>query len=193
MRARNSLAALLWLVCAGAHAQDIAADETKNDYISYAAPSGQFACARPRNGWQTIEGRDALGEVIYFMGPENPAKTYRTGYSIRWMNAETPGFIDAKHQVDFLRATDKATGQRATPVRPMRVAGLLARTFEILETRVLPADKLPASESELHHYVAVIPSGAGYYLIRLSATRDVYLDYRDEWIRFLKSFQPVGS
>ena len=60
------------------------------------------------------------------------------------------------------------------------------------KTRRLPADHAPSIEDELHHYVAVIPSGESYYIVKLSSTRDVYLEYRELFVRFLRSFKPLG-
>ena len=40
--------------------------------------------------------------------------------------------------------------------------------------------------------MAVIPSGLNYYLVRLSSAREVYLDFREDYMRCLKTFKPLG-
>jgi len=177
------------LAAAPLRSQDSAPPEPK--FKSYAPASGLFACEIP-SSWSPVEEEDALGPVAHILGPDNPAGTFRTGLSVRWFEPGLPGFLDAKKAIDFLRRPDRALDRHATPVRPLRVSGLLGRSFELFETRLLPLEQLPASPEVIHHYVAVIPSGAGYYVIRLSSTRDVYLDFRDEFSRFLKNFQPLG-
>ena len=98
--------------------------------------------------------------------------------------------MEWKDAVERLRRADKSAGREATPVKLVRSGGVLARVFEVTETRRLPPERLPSSEKALHHYVAVVPSGAGYFIARLSSSRDVYLDYKEDWARFLKSFRP---
>ncbi|MDD5629563.1 MAG: hypothetical protein PHU21_10900 [Elusimicrobia bacterium] len=195
MWTRNSL--LLWaaLSCAApARAQETGpagGREPKADHVHYLAPSHLFSCEAPR-GWQAFETEDALGPVVRLLGPDNPAGTYRAGLSVRWVEKGGPGYVEAKQAVEEMRRSDKDTKRSATAVTPMRVEGLLARLFEVVETRVLPLERLPAAEAQIHHYVAVIPSGRNYYLVRLSSARDVYLDFREDYLRCLKTFKPLA-
>ena len=56
----------------------------------------------------------------------------------------------------------------------------------------MPADDGPAFEEELHYYVAVIPVGEAYYLVRLVSSRATYLEYRDDFVRFMKSLRTLS-
>ena len=69
----------------------------------------------------------------------------------------------------------------------------MGRVFEVYATRRLPAQRLPMIEEQLHHYVALVPSGESYFVIRLSSSRDVYLDYRELFVQFLRSFKALGA
>ena len=155
----------------------------------YTPASHTFYCDVPV-GWHPFEDED--GFAVHLIGPDNPAGTYRTGVDVRWVERGQPGWVPQKKLVDDMRRSDSVTERSATSVRPMRIAGILARIFEVSETRWLPADQLPAVAEPLHHYVAVIPSGESYYLINLSSSRDVYLDFRNMFVDFLKSFKPLG-
>ena len=148
-----------------------------------------FACEIPR-AWQAFDEEEPQGSVAHILGPDNPAGTYRTGIDVHWVERGQPGFVEWKDAVERMRRADKETSREASPVRLFRTGGTLARVFEVTENRRLPPDRLPSSEQALHHYVAVVPSGSSYYIVRLSSTRDVYLDYKDEWARFLKTFRP---
>ena len=163
----------------------------KSKTMLYLPPSHLFSCELP-SAWRAFEEEDALGPVVRLLGPDNPAGTYRTGLSVRWFEKGSPGYVEPKKAVDDMRRSDKETKRSATGVMPMRVGGLLGRLFEVVETRALPLERLPAVEEQVHHYVAVIPSGFNYYLIRLSSTRDVYLDFREDYMLCLKTFKPLG-
>jgi hypothetical protein len=165
--------------------------EPKAKHVFYLAPSHLFACEVPAD-WRAFETEDALGPVVRLLGPDNPAGTYRTGLSVRWFEKGAPGYLDPQKAVEDMRRPDKDVQRSATAVAHMRVAGQLARLFEVVETRTLPLERLPADEEEIHDYVAVIPSGYNYYLVRLSSTRDVYLDFREDYMRCLKTFKPMG-
>jgi hypothetical protein len=157
----------------------------------YMPPSRLFSCELP-SAWQALEDEDALGPVVRLLGPDNPAGTYRTGFSVRWLEKGAPGYVEPQKAVEKMRRSDKETGRSAGGVSVMRVGGLLARLFEVVETRVLPLERLPARDQALHHYIAVIPNGENYYLLRFSSTRDVYLDFREDYFRCLRTFKALG-
>lgn len=160
--------------------------------LRYTPASRGFYCDIPAEGWHAFEEEETAGSVVHILGPDNPSGTYRTGIDVRWVEKGQPGFVPFKEAIEDLRRADKRTGRAATGIRPLRISGILARTFEVNEPRLLPQDQLPALEEAVHHYVAVIPSGESYFVIRLSSTRDVYLDYRDLFVEFLKSFKALG-
>jgi hypothetical protein len=84
-------------------------------------------------------------------------------------------------------------GREATIVHPLRVGAGLARIFEVTETRRVPMDSGVSAPLEIHQYVAVIPRGEAYFVVRLITGRSNYLDFRDDFVRFLKSMKPVGA
>ncbi len=178
MNPASGLALLLALAALGLWAQE--APETR-----YMPASRSFACDLPQ-GWQAFE-EDPSGSVVHLLGPDNPSGSYRTGIDIRLLEGKRP-YRDVLAE---LRRSDPETGRAATAVRPLRIPAALARTFEVVETRWLPEERLPALAEELHHYVALIPSGESLYLVRLSSSRDVYLEHRELFVRFLKSFKPL--
>ena len=191
---RRRISRFLWaaLLCAAPlRAQMTEPGAATAKHVLYLAPSHLFACEVPA-GWPAFETEDALGPVVRLLGPDNPAGTYRAGLSVRWFEKGSPGYVEPQKAVDEMRRSDKDTKRSSTAVRHMRVGGLLARIFEVVETRTLPLERLPAEEKPIHHYVAVIPIGLNYYLVRFSSTRDVYLDFREDYIRCLDTFKPLG-
>lgn len=176
MRAGISLVFLLAV-------SNLAADEGR--YKTWSPANRSFSCEIPR-AWQAFDEEDAA----HVLGPDDPSSSYRAGFDVHWVERGQPGFVEWKDAVDRLRRADKDTGRQATPVRLVRSGGVLSRVFEVTENRRLPPERLPSSERAIHHYVAVVPSGAGYFVVRLSSGRDVYLDYKEDWARFLKSFRP---
>jgi hypothetical protein len=187
----------LWaaLLCAAPlRAQEMEPGEAqapKAKHVLYLAPSHLFSCEVPAE-WGAFETEDALGPVVRLLGPDNPAGTYRTGLSVRWFEKGSLGYVDPKKAVDDMHRPDKDIRRSVTAVSHMRVGGLLARLFEVVETRTLPLERLPADEEQIHDYVAVIPSGFNYYLVRLSSSREVYLDFREDYLRCLRTFKPLG-
>ncbi|MBI4371907.1 MAG: hypothetical protein HY552_06390 [Elusimicrobia bacterium] len=203
MRASVVLALLLsaaparadWLLDAqrAANAPSGAAPERPRDsWTSFTPESGLFSADLPAEGWRTLEEEGADGLVARALGPDEPGGTLRAALSVRLLDRETPGYLPAKEAVEALRRPDPALERSASPVRVVRTPAGLARVFEVLETRRLPADEGPSLSTQVHAYVAVIPRGDSYYLIRLLSTRAAYLDYRDLFARFLASFRAVG-
>ncbi len=177
-----ALALLAWaFICAPASA-------ASPRLVRWQPDSKLFYCDVPA-GWTPFEEEDQAGSAVHLLGPDAPTGDFRAGIDIRWVEKGQPGFVPAKKLVEELRRDDKPTDRHSTPIHPMRVNSLLARTFEVQETRRLPPEGLPAVEEELHQYVAVIPSGESYFLVTLASSRETYLDYRQLFIDFLHSFK----
>jgi hypothetical protein len=191
MPARISLLLAVLLCAAPARAQETEPEAPKAKSVTYTPPSRIFSCELPSD-WQGMEEEDALGPVARVIGPDDPSGNYRTGLTVRLFEHGQPGFVEVKKAVDLMRRSDKIVDRSATPVQPMRVAGLLARLFEVTEEWILPLERLPATEEAIHSYIAVIPSGSDYYVLRLSSARDVYMDFREDFFRCLRTFRPSG-
>jgi hypothetical protein len=153
----------------------------------YVPESRTFACELPGPDWQAFEVEEPSGVSVHLMAPGDPNSPYRTGIDVRLFERGQSGFVSIKEAIDRMRRG------RATAVKTLRLPGSLVRLFEVTESRWLPQDSLPARQEELHHYVAVIPSGESYYVLRLSSPVGVYLDYRLSFLAFLKSFRPLGA
>jgi len=125
------------------------------------------------------------------LGPDDPSGALRAMLTVRLIDRDAPNFTPAKEAVDAMRRP--APGREPSPTHPLRVGAGLARIFEIVETRRLPADEGPSAPVALHQYVAVIPRGEAYYLVRLTSGRVNYLDYRDFFVEFLKNLKPIGA
>lgn len=184
------LLALLLLVPAAARAQ---ADRSETDSplrpARYTPPSRMFTCDVPK-GWSVFEEDEGSGAAVHMLGPENAEGTFRSGLDVRFMEKGSAGYLPYRKFVDLMRKENEETQRSATSIRTMRTGAGLARVFEISETRRLPPDRLPSLEEQLHRYVAIIPSGDNYYFISLASTRDTYLDFRDLWAEFLRTFYP---
>ncbi|MEK7388904.1 MAG: hypothetical protein AAB036_04335 [Elusimicrobiota bacterium] len=152
-----------------------------------------FSGEIPTQGWWPMEEESWRGPVFFLLGPDSPSAALRATLSVRFYDKDTPGYAPIKKAVDLMRRDNAATRRSMTPVRPLRVGLGLARTFEIVETRRLPMDDAPSFEEEIHQYVAVIPVGEAYYLVRLISSRSTYLEYRDDFVRFIKSLRAVSG
>ncbi|MDE2039974.1 MAG: hypothetical protein KGO96_01310 [Elusimicrobia bacterium] len=161
--------------------------------LRYVPPSRTFACDLPGPDWHAFEEEEDTGFAVHILGPDDPTGTYRTGIDVRWREKGEPGWVPIKKRIDDeLRRKDPSVGRVATLVRPYRVPAGLARVFEVVEIRRLPASQLPSLDEDLHYYYAVIPEGESYYEIKLASTREEYLKYRDVFVRFLYTFRPIG-
>lgn len=183
-----------WLLAAEkeARAASITAEPvpeaSKAEWITFTPPSRLFSAEIPVTGWRVMEEEGPGGTVVRLLGPDSPSGDFRAVLSVRQADKGVADFLPLKQAVEVMRRPDPAVSRSATPVRPMRIAAGLARAFEIVETRRLPSDDGPGVERELHHYVAVIPTGGDSYLIaRLVSSREDYLSLRDDFVRFLKS------
>jgi hypothetical protein len=158
---------------------------------SYLSPWRDFSCVIPQ-GWTAFGEKTRAGYAVHILGPDDPNGSYRTGIDIHWFDSSRPEFVPVSKAVDSMRAADPLTGRSATILRVMRGADTIARIFETTENRWLPTEKLPALKEHLHSYVAILPRGKSYWIVTLSSTRSVYLDYHDTFVDFLRSFHPIG-
>ena len=204
----RSLAALALLAVAPARAEDwllaaqgaaasavipgeAAPEKPASGWTPYEPASRLFRAELPSVGWRPFEEEDALGSVVRVLGPDDPSGALRATLSVRLVDRDSPAFAPAKDAVEAMRR--QGPERESTAVRPLRVAAGLARVFEITETRRAPVDAGPSAPVRLHHYVAVIPRGEAYFVVRLVTARANYLDFRDDFVRFLKSLKPIGS
>jgi hypothetical protein len=162
----------------------------KGDYKPYTPVSRLFSADVPVEGWWPVEEEGPDGSVFYLLGPDSASGSFRAVLSVRAYDKDSSFYAEAKKHADLLRVSDAAVSRSATPVRPLRVGnGVLARTFEVVETRRLPSELAPSFPEELHHFVAILPNGDGYYVLRLISSRADYLEHRDVFVRFLKTFR----
>ena len=161
-----------------------------SDWVPYEPPSRLFRAQIPPEGWRPFEEEDATGFVVRFFGEDSASGAIREVLSVRLVDRDSPGFAPAKQAVEAMRRGD---GRDASPVNTLRVPAGLARTLEITQTRRLDGEEGAALPEEVHQYVAVIPRpGDAYFLVRLVSARANYLDYRADFVRFLKSLRPIG-
>ena len=203
----SKLALLLLLASAPARAEDwlvsaqrsaasatipgeAAPEKAKSDWVPYEPASRLFRGGLPPAGWRAFEEEDALGSVVRVLGPDDPSGALRATLTVRLLDRDSPIFTPAKDAVEAMRR--QGPGRESTAVHPLRIGAGLARVFEITETRRVPDDAGPSSPMELHQYVAVIPRGEAYFVVRLVSARANYLDFRDDFTRFLKSLSFVG-
>jgi hypothetical protein len=166
-------------------------DEAKSDWAPYEPASRSFRADLPPVGWKAFEEEDALGSVVRVVGPDDASGALRATLTVRLVDRDSPVFLPAKEAVEAMRR--QGPDREATVVHPLRVGAGLARIFEITETKRLPTDAGPSAPMEIHQYVAVLTRGEAYFVIRLVTSRANYLDFRDDFVRFLKSLKPIGS
>lgn len=169
-----------------------APEAPKSDWVPFIPNSRLFSGEIPAKGWWPVEEETATGSVFRLLGADSQSGSVRATLSVRFYDKDTPGYMPIKQAVEVMRKEDKLFPREISPVRPVRVGLGLARTFEIVETRRMPAEDGPSFEEELHHYVAVIPVGEAYYQLRLVSSRATYLDYRDDFVRFMKSMRTLS-
>lgn len=207
MRSKASTLLLLVLAAAPARADDwllsasraaasavipeeAAPAKTKPQWLPYESASRQFRADLPP-AWRTFEEEDALGSVVRLLGPDDASGALRATLTVRLVDRDSPNFAPAKEAVEAMRR--EGPGREVSAVHPLRIGAGLARIFEITEIRRVPVDAGPSAPMELHQYVAVIPRGEAYFVVRLVTARGNYLDFRDDFVRFLKSLKPIGS
>lgn len=180
-----------WLADAVQAASGASNPQSKSAWIDFEPPSRLFRGEIPAEGWHAFDEEDALGSIVRIYGPEHDSGALRAVLSVRLIDRESPNFRPAKEAIDDMRRA--SPGRTISSAQPLRVTAGLARIFEITETRRLPLEEAPSAPMDIHQYVAVIPRGEAYYLIRLISAREDYLDYRGDFIRFLKSFRLFGA
>lgn len=168
-----------------------APDKPKRDWVPYNPVSRLFQAELPPTGWNAFEEEDALGAVVRILGPDDPSGALRASMTVRLVDRDSPAYVPAKDAIESMRRA--GPGREASPVHPLRVGAGLARIFEVTEIRRVPIDTGPSALLDLHQYVAVIPRGDAYYVVRLVSARENYLDLRDVFVGFLKSLRLVGS
>ena len=168
-----------------------AAAAADSGWIDFEPASRLFRAEIPANGWRGFEEEDALGPIVRVFGPDDPSGALRAMLSVRLIDRDSPGYLPIKDAVEAMRRP--RPGRDPSPVRPLRIPAGLARLFEIVEIRRIPVDEGPSATQLLHQYVAVIPRGDAYFLVRLITSRGTYLDFRDDFVRFLRSLKPIGA
>ncbi len=169
---------------------EAAPEAVKPGWVGIEPASRMFRAELPSEGWRVFDEEDALGSVVRAFGPDDPSGALRAELSVRLVDRDTPNFVPAKDAVDAMRRP--GPDRDPSGVHPLRIPAGLARIFEVVETRRVPVDEGPSAPLVIHQYVAVVPRGDAYYLIRLTTARANYLDFRDDFVRFLKSFRPIG-
>lgn len=160
-------------------------------FVPYTPHLRVFSCEIPY-GWQTFEEDEPGGFAAHLLGPDNAAGTYRAGIDIHWVDSAKPGFVRLKNAIDAMRRSDKNTKRAANSPRRISTGAGLARFLEVRETRRLLPEQAPSKAREIHHQIAVIPSGESYVIVRLSAAEEDYVNYKEIFLRLLKSFQISG-
>jgi hypothetical protein len=166
-------------------------EKAKSDWTTFEAASRLFRAELPSAGWTAFEEDDALGTVVRVLGPDDPSGALRAALTVRLVDRDSPMFTPVKTAVEEMRR--QGPGRESSAVQPLRISAGLARIFEITETRRMPADAGPSEPMAIHQYVAVIPRGEAYFVIRMVTARESYLDYRDTFVHFLKTLKPVGA
>ena len=186
-----------WLLSAQRAARSVsipgesAPEAVAKSWVPFEPASRLFRADIPPEGWRASEEEDASGFVVRLFIEDSASAAIRGALSVRLVDRDAPGFVPAKQAVEAMRKGGE--GRETSPVNTLRVGAGLARIFEITQTRRLPGEEGPALPEELHQYVAVIPRGEAYYLVRLVTSRASYLEYRDDFVRFLKSLKPIGA
>ncbi len=169
---------------------EAAPEKAKSDWVPYEPASRLFRAELPTVGWRSFEEDDALGSVVRVLGPDDPSGALRATLTVRLVDRDSPMFTPVKVAVEGMRR--QGPDRESTAVQTLRVGAGLARIFEVTEIRRVP-DAATSAPLEIHQYVAVIPRGEAYFVVRLVTARESYLDFRDDFVRFLKSIKPVGA
>lgn len=159
---------------------------TGSDNAPYTPPSRSFSVEIP-SGWLALEENEPTGTVSHILAPADARTSFRAGLDIHWVDSHAGGHIPLKQAIELLRRKDPATHRSPGGLKRLSVDSGLARYFEVTESRHVPPERAPSRRIEIHHYLAVIPRGESYFLVRLASDRDSYLDYRDLFLKAVKS------
>lgn len=160
--------------------------------ITYTSPSKSFIVDIPR-GWESFESETPRGIAAHLIGPKLADGGWRAAYHVHYFEKGAPGFAPLREMLKTERKKNRTMQRQVTPTTTWRVDRKPAKIFEVREQRIAPYGRLPAERLSLHHFYAIVPNGINaYYMIKLSVTEDKYLDYREEFRRFLKSFKITG-
>ncbi|MFI5361681.1 MAG: hypothetical protein ACHQ49_06905 [Elusimicrobiota bacterium] len=170
---------------------EAAPEKAKTDWIPYEPASRLFRAELPAEGWKAFEEDDALGSIVRVLGPDDPSGALRAALTVRLVDRDSPIFAPVKSAVEAMRR--QGPDRESTSVITLRVGAGLARLFEITQTWRVPPDAGPSAPLAIHQYVAVIPRGEAYFVVRLVTARENYLDFRETFVRFLKSMKLVGA
>jgi len=193
---------LLCVLCASV--VSVQAQENENDdgsesapvrssnYKPYTSTKGTFACDIPVSGWQPFEEETPFGSSAHFLGPVEESGGWRAALHVHFLDKAQAGFVPIDDAVKRERKSDSLAERESGSVRRVRVARASARRFDVTETRLAPPDRLPASSIVIHHFFAFVPAGDGYFIVKLSTSRDTYLEYRELFDRVLQSFRVLG-
>ena len=199
MRARLLAALLAALALRPALAEDAEPQDNAESaparspaYRPFVSARGTFACDAPSAGWQAFEEDTPSGSSAHFLGPVEDIGNWRAALPVHLIDKSQPGFVPLDDAVKRERRSEPSAERSAGPVRRARVAHGSARRFEVTETRLLPPDRLPSAPVTLHHFVAFVPAGDGYFIIKLSSSRETYLDRRELFERVLQTFRILG-
>ncbi|MBI4348441.1 MAG: hypothetical protein HY553_16480 [Elusimicrobia bacterium] len=170
-----------------------AAPARSSNYRPYTSTKGTFACDIPVSGWNPFEEDTPFGSSAHFLGPAEENGTWRAALHVHFVDKGQPGFVPIDDAVKRERRSEPFSEREAAgPVRRVRVSRASARRFEVNETRLAPADRLPAAPFVIHHFFAFVPAGDGYFIVKLSTSRDTYLRYRELFDRVLQTFRILG-
>lgn len=191
---KNFLAALALLALASPGAakggpSSESAATAQRGLITYISPSKSFIVDIPR-GWEGFESASPRGIATHLLGPELADGGWRAAYHVHYFEKGAPGFAPLREMLKIERRKNRTMRRQVTPTTTWRVDRKPAKVFEVREERITRYGRLPAERLPLHHFYAIVPNGTNaYYMIKLSVTENRYLEYREEFRRFLKSFR----
>ena len=173
----------------GGAPEDGCAQNAASGFGPYAPKSRAFSCELPSD-WQAFEEDEPSGFAVHVLGPDNDGGDYRAGIDIHWVESGKGSAPNVKEALERIRRSDKAVKRSGGgTIRRISTALGLARLIEARETRRVPPDRSPAVFEEIHHDVALIQTGENYFLLTLSAPEQSYLDYRETFLRVLRTFR----
>ncbi|MBI3549583.1 MAG: hypothetical protein HY078_11135 [Elusimicrobia bacterium] len=178
---------LLLVLLLGAAAAAAWSQEMK--YVAFTPARRNFTCEVPPS-WPSLEEDTPSGPATHLIGPADANGAWRAAIHVHYMQKGAPGFIPLDDQLKRVRRSDKGTDRESSPLFRWRVGRYPARRFEVVEQRIVARNRLPAQPLHLHHYYAFVPAGGhDYFVVKLSSTRDSYLEYRNAFDHLLNTFR----